>query len=242
MPRRSLRDNTPDMKLPGMLHGRVLRPDRFNAKLVSLDASAAKAMNGVTVVRDGDFVGVTAMTTSAASSAVGAFKAEWNAPEQTSSKTLYSDLRKTRSEGGRGGGGRGGMGETGSVDKAMAEADKKLERTYTVAYIAHAPLEPRAAVAQWTEGKLTVWMGTQRPFAVRDDLAGIFHVPEKNVRVIVPDTGSAYGGKHTRDAGRSARFSPSARRSRRGRASVENIRRRPESCVQRSPEAKGIGQ
>jgi isoquinoline 1-oxidoreductase len=62
-------------------------------------------------------------------------------------------------------------------------------------------LEPRAAVAQWTEGKLTVWMGTQRPFAVRDDLADIFHVPEKNVRVIVPDTGSAYGGKHTSDAG-----------------------------------------
>jgi isoquinoline 1-oxidoreductase len=76
-----------------------------------------------------------------------------------------------------------------------------LDASYTVAYIAHAPLEPRAAVAQWTDGKLTVWMGTQRPFAVREDLADIFHVPEKNVRVIVPDTGSAYGGKHTSDAG-----------------------------------------
>src|SRR5258708_38400709 len=62
-------------------------------------------------------------------------------------------------------------------------------------------LEARAGVVQWTDGKLKVWMGTQRPFAVREDLADIFHVPEKDVRVIVPDTGSAYGGKHTSDAG-----------------------------------------
>src|SRR5262249_14124679 len=48
--------------------------------------------------------------------------------------------------------------------------------------------------------KLTVWMGTQRPFAVRDELAATFRVPESSVRVIVPDTGSAYGGKHTSDA------------------------------------------
>jgi isoquinoline 1-oxidoreductase len=190
---------TPDVKLPGMLHGRILRPERFNGKLVSLDASAAKGMAGVTVVEDGSFVGVVAPTTSAASSALAALKAEWNAPPQTSSKTLFSDLRQTRTGGGRGGGGRGGT-ETGSVEKAMAEADKKLERTYTVAYIAHAPLEPRAAVAAWTADKLTVWTGTQRPFGVRSELAQSFHIPEENIRVIMPDTGSGYGGKHTGEA------------------------------------------
>jgi isoquinoline 1-oxidoreductase len=87
------------------------------------------------------------------------------------------------------------------VDSALASADHKLERTYTVAYIAHVPLEPRAAVAQWTrdtEGdKLTVWTGTQRPFAVRDELVRAFGLPQTRVRVIVPDTGSGYGGKHT---------------------------------------------
>jgi nicotinate dehydrogenase subunit B len=66
-----------------------------------------------------------------------------------------------------------------------------------VAYIQHAPLEPRAAVAEWEGNKLTVWTGTQRPFAVRDELASAFHLPLEQVRVIVPDTGSAYGGKHT---------------------------------------------
>jgi isoquinoline 1-oxidoreductase len=59
------------------------------------------------------------------------------------------------------------------------------------------PLEPRAAVAQWQDGALTVWTGTQRPFGVRSELAEAFRVPEEKVRVIVPDTGSGYGGKHT---------------------------------------------
>ena len=59
------------------------------------------------------------------------------------------------------------------------------------------PLEPRAAVAEWVDGKLTVWTGTQRPFGVRAELAAAFRVPEERVRVIVPDAGSAYGGKHS---------------------------------------------
>ena len=197
---------TSDIKLPGMLYGRILRPDRFNAKLVSIDTSAAKAMAGVTVTVDKEegFVGVSAPTPAAASSALAALKAEWDAPAQTSTKTLYSDLRKTQHVG------RGGN-ETGSVERAMAEADKKLERTYTVAYIAHAPLEPRAAVASWSGDKLTVWTGTQRPFGVRGELAQSFHIPEQNIRVIMPDTGSAYGGKHTGEAAvEAARLAKSA--------------------------------
>ena len=81
--------------------------------------------------------------------------------------------------------------------EAMSAAAQRLETTYTVAYIAHVPLEPRAAVAEWSDGRLTVWTGTQRPFGVRSDLAEAFHLPEDKVRVIVPDTGSGYGGKHT---------------------------------------------
>jgi isoquinoline 1-oxidoreductase len=79
----------------------------------------------------------------------------------------------------------------------MAAADVKLEQHYTVQYIAHAPLEPRAAVAEWNGGKLTVWTGTQRPFGVRDELAQAFRIPATQVRVIMPDMGSGYGGKHT---------------------------------------------
>lgn len=86
------------------------------------------------------------------------------------------------------------------MEDGLSRAAHRLEQTYTVEYIAHAPLEPRAAVAEWAGEKLTVWTGTQRPFAVRDDLAEAFHLPHERVRVMVPDTGSAYGGKHTSDA------------------------------------------
>jgi isoquinoline 1-oxidoreductase len=79
----------------------------------------------------------------------------------------------------------------------MSAANVKLEKTYTVAYIAHSPLEPRAAVAEWKDDRLTVWTGTQRPFGVRSELAEAFRMPEDRVRVIVPDLGSGYGGKHT---------------------------------------------
>ncbi|MGH9570508.1 MAG: xanthine dehydrogenase family protein molybdopterin-binding subunit, partial [Candidatus Angelobacter sp.] len=87
--------------------------------------------------------------------------------------------------------------ESGSVADGMKSAGKTLAQTYTVAYIQHAPLEPRAAVAEWQGGKLTVWTGTQRPFAVKEQLAEAFHLSPDQVRVMVPDTGAAYGGKHT---------------------------------------------
>ena len=88
----------------------------------------------------------------------------------------------------------------GDVEQGLQAAAHKLEATYTVAYIAHVPLEPRSAVAEWSNGKLTVWTGTQRPFGVRSELAKAFGIREDLVRVIVPDTGSAYGGKHTGEA------------------------------------------
>ena len=79
--------------------------------------------------------------------------------------------------GGEGGGFGGSNARSGSIADGLKAADVRLEQSYTVAYIAHAPLEPRAAVAQWENGKLTVWTGTQRPFGVRAELARAFRLP-----------------------------------------------------------------
>jgi isoquinoline 1-oxidoreductase len=87
--------------------------------------------------------------------------------------------------------------EQGAIAEGHAAAVEHLAQIYTVAYIAHAPLEPRAALAEWAGDMLTVWTGTQRPFGVRGELAQAFGLPEEAIRVIVPDTGAAYGGKHT---------------------------------------------
>jgi nicotinate dehydrogenase subunit B len=186
-----------DLHPEGMLFGKVLRPPSFGATVTSYDDTAAKAMSGVVLVRDGDFIGAAAATAERAQQALDALKIQWKEVPQVSDKEIFSYLKKSAqpSTNDR-------FRQTkGSVSEGLPTAAHKLSSTYNVAYIAHAPLEPRAALAQWTNGKLTVWMGTQRPFAVRDDLAGVFHVAEKDVRVIVPDTGSAYGGKHTSDAG-----------------------------------------
>jgi nicotinate dehydrogenase subunit B len=188
---------TTDLRPEGMLYGKILRPPSFGATLISYDDSAAKALKDVVLVRDGEFVGAAAPTVAAAEAALASLRLQWKEVPQISDQEIFSYLKKNAqpSKEAR------FRQAKGSIDDGLTAAAHKLDASYTVAYIAHAPLEPRAAVAQWTEGKLTVWMGTQRPFAVRDDLADIFHVPEKNVRVIVPDTGSAYGGKHTSDAG-----------------------------------------
>jgi len=186
-----------DLRPEGMLYGKILRPPSFGATLISYDDSAAKALKDVVLVRDGDFVGAAAPTVAAAQAALASLRVQWKEVPQISDQEIYSYLKKNAQPSKE----PRFRQVKGSVDEGLSAATHKFDATYTVAYIAHAPLEPRAAVAQWTDGKLTVWMGTQRPFAVRDDLADIFRVPEKNVRVIVPDTGSAYGGKHTSDAG-----------------------------------------
>jgi isoquinoline 1-oxidoreductase len=187
-----------DIKREGILYGKVVRPATFNATLVSSDTKAAEAMPGVKVVHDGNFIGVAAEDQQTATKAANAIAVDWKSPGQPSNAELFDVLRKPATERrGGGGGGGGGSRPQGSIADGLAAADKKLEQTYTVAYIAHAPLEPRAAVAEWKDDKLTVWTGTQRPFGVRGELAEAFHIAEAKVRVLVPDTGSGYGGKHT---------------------------------------------
>jgi isoquinoline 1-oxidoreductase len=189
-----------DLRPEGLLHGKVLRPPSFGATLIAYDDSEANSHPGVVLVHDGDFVGAAAPTVADAEKALAAIHVQWKEVPQISDQEIFSYLKKNAQPPNQ----ERFRQTKGSVTEGLASAAHKLDATYNVAYIAHAPLEPRSAVAQWAGNKLTVWMGTQRPFAVRDDLADIFHVPESNVRVIVPDTGSAYGGKHTSDAGSEA--------------------------------------
>jgi nicotinate dehydrogenase subunit B len=169
-----------DVKRPGMLHGKVLYPPSFGATLRSLDGAAAEMMPGVTVVRDGDFAGVTAADPMTAEWALAALKPVWEQkPAETSARDVYAYFKRTAEN--------------------RPPAGAKLTQ-YNIAYIAHVPLEPRAAVAEWDGNKLTVWTGTQRPFGVRSELSSHFRIAEDQVRVVMPDTGSGYGGKHTGDA------------------------------------------
>jgi isoquinoline 1-oxidoreductase len=215
---------TSDMRLPGMLYGRVLRTDGPPITIASVDASAARAMRNVVVVNDGDFHGVAAPSASEAARALAALHPTYQATSRTypSSSNISEYLKRAASKNGDVAGGEGGGRGAqpfvkGDVDRALASAYQTLQRTYTVAYIAHVPLEPRAALAQWSRDaqgeKLTVWTGTQRPFAVRDELAHELGIDAARVRVIVPDTGAGYGGKHTGEvAVEAARLARAARK------------------------------
>ncbi|HEV3485514.1 MAG TPA: molybdopterin cofactor-binding domain-containing protein, partial [Vicinamibacterales bacterium] len=187
---------TSDIVRPNMGIGRIIRGS-IGATLVAVKDEAARAMPDVTVVRDGEFVGVVASNERVARRAAAAIQTEWRALEgQPNSETIYEHLKKPPQATPTG---RGAPAPTivGDAAKALATAARTFDASYRIPYIAHVPLEPRAAVAEWHGDKLTVWVGTQRPFGVRVELAEALRIPEANVRVIVPDTGSAYGGKHT---------------------------------------------
>lgn len=177
-----------DIKRPGMLYGKVLRPPKCRAKLETVDLAPAKAMDGIIAVQDGELVGVVGPTAFAAGQAIDAIAkaAKWGDVEMPSSDELADHLRKHAD----------GAGRNPFADD-VAKAAKSLKATYTIPYVQHAPLEPRTAVAEWTDGKLIVWTATQNPFGVRGELAQAFRLADDAVRVVVPDFGSGYGGKHT---------------------------------------------
>jgi isoquinoline 1-oxidoreductase len=190
-----------DTKRPGLLRGKVLRAPAFKATLVSVDTKEAEALPGVKVVHEGDFVGVIAPDELTAEKALAVLHAEWKTVDkQPSSEEVFAYF-KDHPGSGRGGGFGGPSNRTrGSIKDGLQAAHKQVEAKYTIAYIAHCPLEPRAAVAEWVDDKLTVWTGTQRPFGVKGELATAMKVPADKVRVIVPDMGAGYGGKHTGEA------------------------------------------
>jgi CO/xanthine dehydrogenase Mo-binding subunit len=195
-----------DMKLPGMVHGKMIRPPSYGATIETVDAAAAQAMPGVTVVRDGEFLGVTAPTLAAAERAARAVKVTWKEKSgQPSNAEIFEYLKKNSRLNGATEGDRGtpdmDVWNQGSVEQGLAAAAHKLSQTYTIRYVAHCPLETRAGLAQWDGDKVTVWTGVQRLFGARGEISRAMRVPEANVRVITPENSPCYGGKHNADAG-----------------------------------------
>jgi isoquinoline 1-oxidoreductase subunit beta len=179
-----------DVTLPGMLYGKILRPISYGAKLEQIDLEPAKRIEGVVALqdgRDGQFVGVAAPTAFEAEQALAAIAAtaKWKTSPHPASSELFSYLK-----------------ENARLPKNPVAVDpsspnKWLRQSYQVAYVQHAPMEPRAAVAQWEDGKVTVWTGTQAPPRVRDELKTAFGLTDDKVRVIATDCGGGFGGKHS---------------------------------------------
>ena len=186
-----------DVRVAGMLHGAVLRPPAYGARLRHVDTATAQRLPGVTVVDQDGFVGAVAPSRAAARAAIRAVAAEWEPVDGPGDVGLGAYLRDHPVDSpGWGGSVRRDVGD---VDAALARSDVRLEATYTTPYIAHVPMEPRVAVAQVEDDRATVWVGTQRPFGVRAEVAAALGLPEDRIRVVVPDFGGGFGGKHSGD-------------------------------------------
>jgi nicotinate dehydrogenase subunit B len=194
-----------DIRVPGMLYAKILRPPAHGATLKSVDTSPAKAVAGVQVVQDGDLVAVLHEFPDVAEDALGKIKAEFDTPAATfDDKTVFDHLISVAPE-------ARVLKQGGDLDEGRKSAAKKFESTYLNSYVAHSPMEPHAALCQIEGDKATVWASTQNPFGARGDIAGAIGFPAEKVRVITPFVGGGFGGKtNNREAVEAARLAKAA--------------------------------
>lgn len=178
-----------DIRLAGMLHAQILRPPMHGASLAQLDLSGAQALPGVTVVNQGNLVAVLHADPEVAQAALARVQATWRRPEARLDRDNIFEHLWQRA------GALKRVSDRGDLEAARAGAARVFERDYHKGYVAHAPIEPHAAVAQVAHGKLTVWASTQTPFPTRDLIAQTLALDPTKVRVITPYVGGGFGGK-----------------------------------------------
>ena len=187
-----------DVRVPGMLHARVVRPTGVGATLISVDESAVKTISGyVKTVVLKDFVGVVAETEWAAVKAAKALKVTWSAPLQAfpEQKDLYLTMRAATPKATR------QTVKTGNVDAALASSAKKIDARYDVPFQSHATMGPGCAVADvHADGITTVWSGGQKPHALQKGFAELLGVPADRVRVVWAQDAGSYGRPGFEDA------------------------------------------
>jgi isoquinoline 1-oxidoreductase len=178
-----------DVRLPGMLYARILRPPAHGATLKSVDLSAASGIDGVLTIRDGDLIAVLHEQPDVALKALESVKAEFDTPQATvDDKTIFDHLLKVAPKGEV-------VLEGGSVNEGKKLSARTFETEYLNSYVAHAPIEPHTAAAQVEGDRITVWASTQTPFGLKDEVARALAIPAENVRVITPFVGGGFGGK-----------------------------------------------
>jgi nicotinate dehydrogenase subunit B len=185
-----------DMRVPGMLHGRVVRPpyagvdagDFVGTSLIAVDESSVRDIPGlVAVVRIGDFVGILAEREENAIKAAAQLKVRWKpTPILPDLKDIETALRANPST-------PRVLIDEGDVDAAIAAADKPMQRTYVWPYQMHGSIGPSCAVADVRDDGVRVWSGTQNPHPLRADLAILLQRPETEIDVIRMEAAGCYG-------------------------------------------------
>ena len=185
-----------DFRLPGMLHARVIRPEIFGARVTAVDDSAARKVGGfVQTVRKGDFLAVLAKNEWAAIKASRAVKVSWSdgvsLPEQ---RTVFDTWRQrpvAKKEATQ---------KVGDAAAALGGASKRIKATYDFAVQTHASIGPSCAVADFKDGKLTLWSASQATHSMQDEVAAITGLPRAAIRLVYLDGAGCYGRNGHEDA------------------------------------------
>ena len=188
--------NMVDVKLPGMLHGRMIRPPVAGAVPVAVDESSVKNIPGVKVVWQKDFIGLVAPKQWDAIRAARQLKVTWSdaKPAFPDQKEIYNHIRAAKSMK------RDEEVKVGDTDAAFAGAAKIVEASYEWPFHSHASMAPACGVADMRDGEATVWTGGQKPHFCREGIAKMFNLPEEKVKVMFMTGPGSYGRNDSGDA------------------------------------------
>ena len=178
-----------DLRLPGLLAARVLRPPAHGARLTKVDTSAARAMPGVQVVEDGDLIAVLHEHWDVADRALAAIRADFEREDPVvDDETIFDHLLGKTPEG-------DSVAEDGDLAAGESLASALDEATYLNSYVAHSPIETHTATAKMEGNRVIVWAATQSPFPLQMMVARALEIPTEQVRMITPFVGGGFGGK-----------------------------------------------
>jgi len=191
-----------NVRIPGMLHGRVVRPPVINTEPLTIDQDSIRGIPGVVmIVREGKFVGVVAKTEWAAIKAAQALKVTWAKPASkvpANPDEMYKYLRSAKPVRSQ------KAVDQGDVAGSLSKSQKIYQASYRWPFQMHGMIGPSCSIADVKGDKATIWSGPQGPFRTRGTIASLLKIPEQNVRVIYHEASGSYGRMSTDDGAEDA--------------------------------------
>lgn len=178
-----------DIKLPGMLFAKIVRPPSLGARLTNVDTSRAEAIEGVEVARDGDLVVILHESQDIADVAITKVDAEWEEDNpDVDHNSLYAHLEKAGTQ-------EREIGSAGQLETGRKDSETIIKSEFMDPYLAHAPIENHTATAVFEGDKLNIWSSCQTPFPTQENVAEALGIPKDKVRMMQIFTGGGFGGK-----------------------------------------------
>lgn len=178
-----------DIKLPGMMYARIVRPPSLGAKLISIDTSRAEKIEGTEIVREGDFIAVLHPSQDLADVALARVDAEFEEEQlDVDHENVYDYLVRSVDNSRE-------LASAGNPEQGMQGAAKVIESEYQDPYLAHAPIENHTATAWFEDDRLIMYASSQTPFPTKEDIADALDIPQEKVHLKQVFVGGGFGGK-----------------------------------------------